>query len=34
MRRLAFAALTVAVLWGGFFIAVTRTLTDEVEVDW
>lgn len=33
-RRLAFAVLTAAVLLGGFFIAVTATLTDDPVADW
>lgn len=33
-RRLAFAAVFAAVLWGGFFIAAVNTLTDDLELDW
>ena len=35
MRRIALTALLfTAVLWGGFFIAATNALTDDLELDW
>lgn len=33
-RRLLYAALFTAVLWGGVVIAATNALTADLELDW